>query len=94
MAAPPSDADLLILDGVVGIYNVATLPADRRRGDGGAVTSAAMADAAARGATAAILESSASGRSMYERLGFREIGSVTILLGAFGSMETTDPQRG
>jgi ribosomal protein S18 acetylase RimI-like enzyme len=77
-----------IVDGVVGIYNVATLPADRRRGAGRAVTRAALTDAAKQGATAAILESSTSGRSVYEALGFREIGSMTILMGAFGSEET------
>jgi GNAT superfamily N-acetyltransferase len=75
-----------IVDGVVGIYNVATMPDARRLGAGTAATVAALVDAAARGATHAILESSALGRSVYERLGFREIGSVTILLGAFGSM--------
>jgi GNAT superfamily N-acetyltransferase len=72
------------VDGVVGIYNVATLADARRRGAGGAVTAAALADAAARGATDAILESSPAGRSVYERLGFREIGGVTVLFGAFG----------
>jgi ribosomal protein S18 acetylase RimI-like enzyme len=82
------------LDGVVGIYNVATLPAARRRGAGRAATEAAMAEAAAHGATAALLESSAMGRSVYERLGFREVGTVTILLGAFGSIRTADPPDG
>jgi GNAT superfamily N-acetyltransferase len=72
-----------VLDGVVGIYNVATIPEARRRGAGGAVTVAAMADGRARGAHAAILESSTMGRSLYERLGFRQVCEVTVLAGAF-----------
>jgi ribosomal protein S18 acetylase RimI-like enzyme len=80
-----------VVDGVVGIYNVATRPEHRGRGAGSAVTAAALADAASHGAVAAILESSAMGRSLYERLGFRAIGSVTVLLGAFGSSGTGQP---
>jgi GNAT superfamily N-acetyltransferase len=71
-------------DGLVGIFNVATLPNARRRGAGGAVTSAAMAYGLARGARDAVLESSEIGRSVYERLGFRQIGEVAILVGRFG----------
>ncbi|HET9436493.1 MAG TPA: GNAT family N-acetyltransferase, partial [Candidatus Limnocylindrales bacterium] len=72
-----------VLDGVVGIYNVATLPDARRGGAGLAVTVAAMADAQARGARSAILESSPMARPMYERIGFRQICEVTVLSGAF-----------
>ena len=81
---PVATALGFVLDGVVGIYNVATTADARRRGAGRAVTAAVLADAAARGATDAILESSELGRSVYESLGFREIGSVTVLYGAFG----------
>jgi ribosomal protein S18 acetylase RimI-like enzyme len=72
------------MDGVVGVYNVATVPDARRRGAGSAATAAAMADARARGAHTAILESSAIGLSLYERLGFRQVCEVTILAGLFG----------
>jgi ribosomal protein S18 acetylase RimI-like enzyme len=82
---PVATALGFVLDGVVGIYNVATLADARRRGAGRAVTAAALADAARRGATDAILESSELGRSVYEHLGFRQIGSVTVLYGAFGA---------
>jgi ribosomal protein S18 acetylase RimI-like enzyme len=71
------------LDGVVGIYNVATLPDARRAGAGMAATVAAMADARARGARSAILESSPMARPMYERIGFRQVCEVTVLSGAF-----------
>jgi GNAT superfamily N-acetyltransferase len=73
----------VILDGVVAIYNVATVTEARRRGSGTAITVAAMADAQAQGATAAILESSEMGRSVYERLGFREVTQVAIYAGTF-----------
>jgi GNAT superfamily N-acetyltransferase len=71
------------LDGVVGIYNVATVAAARRRGAGSAITAAAMADARAQGATWAILESSDMGRPVYERLGFRQVTEVAIYAATF-----------
>jgi len=71
------------LDGIVAIYNVATVAAARRRGAGAAVTAAAMADAQAAGARWAILESSEMGRSVYERLGFRQVAEVAIFAGNF-----------
>jgi ribosomal protein S18 acetylase RimI-like enzyme len=73
-----------ILDGVVGIYNVATRPSRERLGAGTAVTRATIDDAVARGATAALLESSQAGYQVYERLGFHEVGTVTVLVGIFG----------
>jgi GNAT superfamily N-acetyltransferase len=75
-----------LLDGVVAIYNVATVADARRRGAGSAVTAAAIADAQAHGATAAILESSEMGRSVYERLGFREVTQVAIYAGTFSGV--------
>jgi GNAT superfamily N-acetyltransferase len=53
-----------------GIVGVATLPAYRRRGLGRAVTSAAVAWGAARGAGLAWLFPSAMARPLYEGLGF------------------------
>jgi ribosomal protein S18 acetylase RimI-like enzyme len=74
-------------DGVVAIYNVATVPEARRRGAGGAITAAAMADAQRQGATWAILESSEMGRSVYERLGFRQVTQVAIYAATFSGAE-------
>ena len=54
----------------VGIVGVATLPAYRRRGIGRAVTTAAVAWGAARGADLAWLYPSAMARPLYEGLGF------------------------
>lgn len=82
--APVATALGFVLDGVLGVYNVATIPAARRRGAGAAVTAAAMTDGRRRGAHTAILESSMMGRSVYERLGFRQVCEVSVLAGEFG----------
>jgi GNAT superfamily N-acetyltransferase len=74
-------------EGVVAIYNVATVADARRRGAGGAVTGAAIADARASGATWAILESSEMGRPVYERLGFRQVTQVAIYTATFSGAE-------
>jgi N-acetylglutamate synthase len=59
----------------VGIFNVATLPAHRRRGYGAAITGRAVRDGLDRGARWAWLQSSPDGYSIYEKLGFRTIES-------------------
>jgi ribosomal protein S18 acetylase RimI-like enzyme len=62
--------------GVAGIYDVATLPALRRRGLGSLVTRAAMDEARALGYRIAILHSSTSAVGIYRALGFREVCSI------------------
>jgi ribosomal protein S18 acetylase RimI-like enzyme len=59
------------LGSFVGIFNIATPPAHRRRGYGAAVTARAVADGVAAGADWAWLQSSAAGYRVYDRLGFR-----------------------
>jgi len=59
------------LGSYVGIFNIATPPAHRRRGYGAAVTARAVADGLAAGAKWAWLQSSEPGYPVYERLGFR-----------------------
>jgi GNAT superfamily N-acetyltransferase len=75
-----------VLDGVLGIYNVATVPDARGRGAGTAVTRAVIDDGIERGAVAAMLQSSAAGRPIYERIGFHDVGSVTVMAGRFGGL--------
>ena len=79
------------IDGMVAIYNVATIPAARRRGFGAAVTAAAMADAKADGARWAILETSGMGRSVDEGLGFRHVADVAIYVGNFSGARAESP---
>jgi ribosomal protein S18 acetylase RimI-like enzyme len=59
-----------------GIFQVATPPAHRRRGYGGAVTTRAVLDGFAAGADLAWLQPSCSGERLYRRLGFRQVGDV------------------
>jgi ribosomal-protein-alanine N-acetyltransferase len=59
------------------ILTLAVVPAVRRQGQGGALLAAAMAGAAARGATAMFLEVSernAAARALYAAAGFAEAG--------------------
>ena len=59
------------LENHVGLFNVATLPAHRRRGYGAAITERAVRDGLDRGARWAWLQSSTAGYGVYEKLGFR-----------------------
>ena len=61
----------------IGVYNIATVEAARRRGYGEAITRRVIADGVAAGATVAILQSSAMGRAVYERIGFRLVAEYS-----------------
>jgi predicted GNAT family acetyltransferase len=61
----------LTIGSYVGVFNIATPPARRRRGYGAAVTVRAVADGVAAGARWAWLQSSGAGYPVYDRLGFR-----------------------
>jgi N-acetylglutamate synthase len=63
------------LENHVGIFNLATLPAHRRRGYGASITGRAVRDGIARGARWAWLQSSPDGYGIYERLGFKTVES-------------------
>jgi ribosomal protein S18 acetylase RimI-like enzyme len=67
-------------DGMVGIFNIATLPAYRGRGYGRAVSSRIVADGIARGAGLAYLQSSDDGYPLYQSMGFRTVETWTYLL--------------
>lgn len=58
---------------VVGVFNVATVPLSRGHGFGSALTARIITDANANGAQWAVLQSSAAGYSVYERIGFRTV---------------------
>ncbi|WP_377642783.1 GNAT family N-acetyltransferase [Oryzobacter terrae] len=60
-------------DGYLGVFNIATPPAHRRRGLGHAVTARVVAEGVAAGAHTAYLQASELGRPVYEHLGFRTV---------------------
>lgn len=69
---PVSTSMLILVAGVAGVYNVATLSNARRRGIGFAMTHAAMMEARKAGYRIATLQATEEGVGVYRRLGFRE----------------------
>jgi len=74
--APVATAAAVVGPDSVGIYAVSTLPEERRKGLGTALTVAAI-EAAGR-PPIALLQSSSMGRPIYEKLGFREVGRYRL----------------
>ena len=71
---------LYLDDGLAGIYCVATLPAERGCGLGAHVTAEALRAAGRLGYGVGLLQSSATGHSVYQGLGFRDVGSVAMFI--------------
>jgi ribosomal protein S18 acetylase RimI-like enzyme len=71
-----------VSDGCVGIFNVATTPAHRRRGYGRAVTEHAVRAGFAAGADLAWLQASELGASVYASMGFREVDREEVYVRA------------
>lgn len=68
-----------VSDGVIGIYNVATLPEARGRGYAEAVTRHAAAAAQREsGLNRLILQATPQGESLYRRLGFRDVSRIVV----------------
>ncbi|WP_432082801.1 GNAT family N-acetyltransferase [Streptomyces sp. WAC 04229] len=74
---PVCSAEVFLHAGVAGLYNMATLATDRRRGYGGAITLAALHTARDAGYGFAVLQASAHGAPVYRRLGFTACGRFT-----------------
>ena len=71
---------LYLADGVAGIYCVATLPDERRRGLGAHVTAAALLAAHRQGYRVGVLQASSAGHSVYRDLGFEDFGAVPMFV--------------
>jgi ribosomal protein S18 acetylase RimI-like enzyme len=76
---PVSTAAIVRGAGVLGVYNVATLPGYQRHGYGEVVMRYAMADVQREaGEMPFILQSTPAGLNLYERMGFRTITQVSV----------------
>jgi GNAT superfamily N-acetyltransferase len=73
---PASVLGTLDLDGDCGVYWVATLPEARGRALSGRLMHVALAEARERGCATSTLQATKLGRPVYERLGYRDIGTL------------------
>jgi ribosomal protein S18 acetylase RimI-like enzyme len=78
-AGPVSTTAIVMSNGVAGVYNVATLPAHQRKGYGEAVMRHALAVAQRdHGVEQTILQSTAAGNRLYQRMGYRPLTNVAV----------------
>lgn len=73
---PAATVSVLLSSGVAGVYNVATVPAARRRGIAAALVREALRDARCEGYRTAVLEASQMGYNIYRRTGFEDVCKV------------------
>lgn len=69
---------LLLHDGLAGIYCVATVPDQRRKGFGAFATAEALRAARRVGYRVGVLQASPAGYPVYRKLGFTDHGTVTM----------------
>jgi GNAT superfamily N-acetyltransferase len=76
---PVSTAATVIAGDAIGVYNVATLPSHQRRGFGETIMRHALDKARAEhGLERTILQSTAQGLPIYQRMGYRTVTRVTV----------------
>ena len=71
---------LYLAGGLAGIYCITTLAEERGKGLGAHVTAETLRVAQRLGYGVGVLQSSAAGHSVYEGLGFRDVGSVPMFI--------------
>lgn len=80
---PVATVATLFAGGAIGLYSVATLPDWRGRGAGEAMTRHALQQArVAHDADRFVLQSTPLGWSMYLRMGFRQVTTITVYVAA------------
>ena len=76
---PVATAATVVSHGVIGLYNVATMPDERGKGYAEAITRHAIGMASRQsGLQRVILQSTALGERLYKRLGFREVSRLVV----------------
>ena len=78
---PVAGATMYLGAGSAGIYHVDTLLEARGRGFASALTAHALGEAHRLGYRWGVLSASTLGTPVYQRLGFRIVGNVTVLVG-------------
>lgn len=73
-ASPVASSQIIVHEGVVGLYYVAVLDNHRRKGYGEAITRVAINAGRGTGCDLACLNASEHGYPVYKRLGFRDAG--------------------
>jgi len=77
---PVGTSQLFGSAGVAGIYNVTCIPEARGQGVGTAVVRAPLLEARNLGYQVGILQASAMGYGVYQRLGFQDFGKLSVYL--------------
>jgi GNAT superfamily N-acetyltransferase len=76
---PVATAAVVLGGGALGVYNVATVPGHKHKGYAEATMRRALADAARRhGVERTVLQSTAAGMRLYERMGYRAVTSISV----------------
>jgi GNAT superfamily N-acetyltransferase len=76
---PVATAAIVMGGGAMGVYNVATVPEQQRRGYGEAIMRYALAEAQREhGLERSILQSTPAGYKLYQRMGYRQITRVAV----------------
>lgn len=77
---PVASAALVTDGGVAGVYAIATIDGARRRGIGRYMTELVLWEGRQRGNHVGVLQASAMGRPIYERIGFRAVCTYSFHL--------------